>query len=270
MEKEKAVFQILDTAKSGRYNFLAEKIAAENITDIVICGGDGSINQVACALLNIKINIGIIPMGSGNGLAFAAGIPKNPVKALDIIFKNKAIAIDAFFINKKFSCMLCGIGFDAQVAHDFAAQPGRGLSTYARQTVKNFFKATPYPFVIKANGNIIRTDAFFISIANSNQFGNNITIAPKASLSDGLLDVVIVKKTSKINFVYSIIKQIRSGKISSAEEGTETIQYFHTKKIAIENTGNAPLHIDGEPAETASLFTIEIIEKALCLLQKSK
>ncbi len=270
MQKEKATFQILNTSKNGLYNFLPGKIIAEKISDIIICGGDGTVNQVVFSVLNVKVNIGIIPMGSGNGLAFAAGIPKNPSRALDIIFENKAAAVDAFFINRKFSCMLCGIGFDAQVAHDFAAQPARGLSTYIRQTVKNFFKATAYPFTVHANKSVIETSAFFISIANSNQFGNNVTIAPKASLSDGLLDIVIAGNTSKLNFLYSVLKQVRSGKVSPSSASNGPVLYFHTKKILIQNPGLAPLHIDGEPAETAASFNIEIMEKAFCLLQKTK
>lgn len=269
MEKEGADFQILDTERSGRYDFLREKIKQENISDIIICGGDGSVNQVGSALRNVDVNVGIIPMGSGNGLAFAAGIPKNPVKALDVIFKGTASFIDAFLINEQFSCMLCGLGFDAQVAHDFAAQSKRGLPTYIRQTLKNFFIAKPYPFEIKANDAVINTEAFFISIANSNQFGNNFTIAPKASLSDGLLDIVIVNNTGKLNLIYTILKQVRSGKLTSAEQHKNTVHYFQTKKISIANPGKAPLHIDGEPWETADHFEITIIEKAFKLLQKN-
>ena len=267
MEKEGAAFQILDTEMSGRYDFLPEKVKKENITDIIICGGDGSVNQVASALGGVDVNVGIIPMGSGNGLAFAAGIPKNPVKALDVIFKGTATYIDSFLINGHFSCMLCGLGFDAQVAHDFAAQSKRGLPTYIRQTVKNFFKATPYLFEIKANGSVIKAYAFFISIANSNQFGNNFTIAPKASLSDGLLDIVIVNKTGRLNLIYTILKQVRAGKVTSAEESKSTVHYFQTKKMSISNPENAPLHIDGEPSKTADHFEIEIVEKAFRLLQ---
>lgn len=269
MEKEGAAFQILDTEKSGRYDFLPEKVKSEGITDIIICGGDGSVNQVGSALSGVDVNVGIIPMGSGNGLAFAAGIPKNPVKALDIIFKGKGTYIDAFMINDQFSCMLCGLGFDAQVAHDFAAQSKRGLPTYIRQTIKNFFKAAPYPFEIKANGSIINAEAFFISIANSNQFGNNFTIAPKASLSDGLLDIVVVNKTGRLNLIYTILKQVRAGKVVSAEENKNTVHYFQTKKMSISNPENAPLHIDGEPSKTADHFEIEIVEKAFRLLQLS-
>jgi diacylglycerol kinase (ATP) len=268
--KENIPYQVLHTNASGDYFFLLEKISKEKITDIIICGGDGSINQVAAALINVDVNIGIIPMGSGNGLALTAGIARKAGKALDIIFKGNSSYIDGFYINSSFSCMLCGLGFDAQVAHDFANHPSRGLLTYIKLSIKNFLSARTYPFVIEANNTVIQTNAFFISIANSNQFGNNFTIAPKASLSDGLLDIVIVNKMSKIKLVYTLLKQISLGEVqqTSGKKFKETgIQYFQTNALIIKNPSAAPLHIDGDPAITADLFKINIIEKAFRLLQ---
>lgn len=262
-------FEILHTNAAGDYTYLKEKIAAENITDIIICGGDGTVNQVANSLLGVKISIGIIPMGSGNGLAFAAKIPKRIHKALECIFAGNAVYIDSFYINKKFSCMLCGLGFDAQVAHDFAKQKKRGLSTYIRQSVKNFFSAGHYPFEIIQDGKPLHSEAFFISIANSNQFGNNFTIAPQASLHDGLLDIVVVNKMSKLRMILSILKQVRNGKVRMYEDKKyhkNDVHYFQAKKLVIKNPQLAPLHIDGDPAETSDAFEIEIIENAFKLI----
>ena len=268
--KQNIPYQILHTNASGDYSYLKEKISKEKITDIIICGGDGTVNQVAGSLLGVGINIGIIPMGSGNGLALTAGIPRKSTKALDIIFKGKASYIDGFYINSSFSCMLCGLGFDALVAHEFAQHPSRGLLTYVKLSLKNFFTAPFYPFIIEANNTTINADAFFISIANSNQFGNNFTIAPKASLSDGLLDIVIVNKMSKLRLIYTILKQIRAGKVEQTtgkKFHQKDIQYFQTKSLEIKNPSSAPLHIDGDPAITDIVFKIKIIENAFRLLQ---
>jgi len=262
-------FEILHTNAAGDYRYLVEKIAAEKITDIIVCGGDGTINQIANALQGESVNIGIIPMGSGNGLAFAAKIPKRIDRALEIIFNRRAEYVDGFYINKNFSCMLCGLGFDAQVAHDFARQQKRGLATYVKQSTKNFFSAKPYPFEIEMDGIVINTEAFFISIANSNQFGNNFTIAPQASLHDGLLDIVVVNKMSKLRMIWSVLKQIRNGQVHMYEDKKyhrNDIHYFQAKKLSIKNPQQAPLHIDGDPATTATLFEIEIIERAFKLL----
>ena len=263
----KLSYQILLTDENGKYSFLKEKIERENITDVIICGGDGSVNQITAYLQKLPVNVGIIPLGSGNGLAFTAGIPKDPKKALYIILNGKASFVDAFMINDHYSCHLCGLGFDAQVSHDFARQAKRGPSTYIKQTIKNFFKAKPYSFKVTANGNTFSTKAFFLSIANSNQFGNRILIAPKASLSDGLLDIIIVNKAGKLVLIFKLIRQILSGKIASVRNTDKAIHYFHTKKISILNIDNAPFHIDGEPMETAPHFEVEIIERAFLLLQ---
>ncbi len=262
-------FEIVPTNVEGDYNFLQEKIKKEQITDVIVCGGDGTVNQIAKVLQKTAVNIGIIPMGSGNGLAFAAHIPKEYSKALDLIFKGKSMEIDALYINDAFSCMLCGLGFDAQVAHDFAQQKKRGLATYVKQTAKNFLKAQPYPFEISLSGNSFHTEAFFISIANSNQFGNHFTIAPLASLNDGLLDIVVVNKMHKARMIWSVLKQIKYGQLKSFEHTKyqrEGIHYFQTKALTIHNPTLAPLHIDGDPANTASKFEIRIIEKAFRLI----
>lgn len=259
---------VLPTVASGDYQFVAQKISEEGFTDVVICGGDGSVNQVVNSLHETGVNFGVIPMGSGNGLANTAGIPKATDKAISLLFTGKARYIDAFQVNDQFACMLCGLGFDAQVAHDFARQPGRGLLTYTQQTLKNFFTAAPYRFELLVNDQVIQTEAFFISIANSNQFGNQFTIAPKASLNDGLLDIVVVPKMNKAILPFALIAQISTGKLSSAQETAgKTIQYFQTSKIQVRNKDLAPLHIDGEPREAAEVLNIKILPRFFQLIQ---
>ncbi len=267
--KEKGIpFRIFPSVASGDYSFLESIIREEQITDVVIAGGDGTVSQVVNSLMKEDVNFGIIPCGSGNGLALAAKIPKNVAKALDIIFKGKASAIDGFYVNKHFACMLCGIGFDAKVAHEFAEQPSRGLKTYASLVSRNFFSMLPYEFTVESNGMEFSTEAFFISIANSNQFGNNFTIAPKAVLSDGLLDIVIVKKSAKPLLLYNLVRQIFAGKLKKVESSlNQPIIYFQTKEIRIRNNNNAPLHIDGDPAETPEELKIEIRKKCFRLIQ---
>ena len=261
-------YSIFPSVADGDYSFLRSIIKEEKITDIVIAGGDGTVSQVAGSLMNEKLNFGIIPRGSGNGLAFAAKIPKQPEKALDIIFKGYASEIDGFYVNKTFACMLCGIGFDGKVAHEFSKQQTRGLTTYAKLVSKNFFSADPYQFAIESNGIKFTTEAFFISIANSNQFGNNFTIAPKALLSDGLLDIVIAKKTVKPFFLFNVLKQVWSGKLQNIKSSIDQpIIYFQTEKIKIENIDQAPMHIDGDPAETPGRLEIEVKKKCFRLIQ---
>lgn len=263
-------YEILFTSKDGDYDFLHDKIERESITDIVICGGDGSISPVVAATLNRPVRIGLIPLGSGNGLAGTAGIPNSVNKAIDLIFDGEAHTTDAFLINNKFSVHVCGLGFDAKVAYDFSKKKKRGLQTYTKIALMNLRAAGTNPFVIETKELQFKVEAFLICIANSNQFGNNFKIAPKASICDGLLDVVILKKTSKPQIILSFLRQITSGKIQALSKNhidKSNIIYFQTDRLKIENPELAPLHIDGDPSETSRHFSIEILPSAYKLIQ---
>ena len=269
--KEESIdFEMLPTNSIGNYDFLKDKIEQDRITDVVMVGGDGTVNSIVSSLHGVKVNFGIVPMGSGNGLAYCAGIPKNPVKALDLIFNGNATYVDGFKINDEFSCMLSGLGFDAQVAHDFANSASRGLFTYTQQSLFNFFKAHPYQFEILLNDFSFFTDAFLICIANSNQFGNNFKIAPRASLNDGLLDIVVVQKMNKAKLPFAILRQIRGNNELQKlvdEITNNNILYFQTPTLTIRNLKHAPFHVDGEPRKTENEFKIEIIKNCFRLIQ---
>jgi len=261
-------FAVYPSVESGDYSFLFPIVKEQNFTDVIIAGGDGTINQVVNSLGILNVQFGIIPCGSGNGLAFSAGIPKNPEKTLPIIFKGRSQWCDAFLINETFACMLCGLGLDAKVAHDFANDPKRGLTTYIKKTVSNFFTAKTYPFVLTTNGKQLKTDALFISIANSNQFGNNFTIAPKASLHDGLLDIVVMAKQNKLMALLQAFKQVggynKLQKLEVINEKTSVL-YFQTRELKIENPQLAPMHIDGDPVETKSKLNVRILKDSFRL-----
>lgn len=262
-------FLVFPSVASADYSFLQPVIREQKVTDVVIAGGDGTVSQVVGSLMHLPVNFGIIPCGSGNGLAYTAGIPKQPSKALEIVFRGEAEATDGFVINDQFACMLAGLGFDAKVAHDFAQQPQRGLATYVKEVVRNFFSAGNYSFGLEVGSRKFKTDAFFMSIANSNQFGNNFTIAPKASLSDGLLDIVIVTHRNKLSLLLETFKQVSGRNRLQPETAIDTqkaVIYFQTNRIKIKNYSLAPLHIDGDPAETPDELRIEVKKKCFRLI----
>jgi YegS/Rv2252/BmrU family lipid kinase len=265
-------YEIIYTNAAGNYLFLKEKIAKEKITEVVLVGGDGTVNHALAALYNEPITFGIIPVGSGNGLARAANIPMKPKEAIELIFKGgKVFKTDAFLINNHFSCMLSGVGFDAKVAHDFSKKTARGLLTYTTQSLINFFKAHPYQFEVTIDNFTFFTEAFFISVANSNQFGNNVTIAPKASLNDGLLDVVIVQKMNKAALPFAVLKQIRGNNRLQQivdEVRHKHVLYFQTPALTIKNLKHAPFHVDGEPTDTADIFNIKVVKDCFNLIQR--
>ncbi len=255
-------FSIDYTNATGNYTLLKEQVVAKRITDIVIVGGDGSVNQVVQAFAEMRLRFGILPVGSGNGLARAAGIPTKIKRALQVIVEGNTMPVDAFTINDTFSCMLSGLGFDAQVAHNFARKAKRGLFNYTKESLLHFFKAQPYGFEIKLPEFSFFTDAFLISIANSNQFGNNVTIAPQAKLNDGLLDVIVVQKMHKVKLPYAILKQLSgNNKMQQLVEDMKhkNIVYFQTPSLEISNLKLAPLHIDGEAVASAQHLVIKVL-----------
>ncbi len=267
--KESVFFEILFTSKDGDYSFLPGKIQSENITDVVICGGDGSVAPIITYLLDATVNIGIIPLGSGNGLARTAGIPYDVEKAIKVLFTGVPKNVDAFMVNDRLGCQIAGWGFDAFIAQEFARERKRGLSTYTKLAVKHFFKAKPYHFEIGSGGNTFSTDAFIVCVSNANQFGNNVKIAPKASLSDGLLDIVILKKTTKLKILTAFVNHLlfaRKREPTLPKPPKGKVQYFNTQKVIIKNSGLAPMHIDGDPVGATSEYVVEVLPNAYKLI----
>ncbi len=263
-------FEIMDTRRDGNYADLSSRIREEGISDVIVCGGDGSVSTVVAHLLGNNVAIGIIPMGSGNGLALAAGIPYNIPGALDIVFQGYADAVDGLLINGVFSCMMCGLGSDAKIAHSFALQKKRGLYTYLRLSLLHYFRLSAYSFTIRIGERSIPADAFFVVIANSNQFGNHVTIAPKASLKDGLIDFVIVRKMNRAALPFALLKQIagiNAPQLLDDHTADRNILYLQAPAATIYNEQLAPLHIDGEPRPSAPVVDIRVLPKAFRLLQ---
>ncbi|MFM7671453.1 MAG: diacylglycerol/lipid kinase family protein [Bacteroidota bacterium] len=263
-------FDIMDSPKDGNYSGIRTRIQQDGITDVAIAGGDGTLSAVIGALRDLPLQFGIIPVGSGNGLARAARIPMNPTKAMSLIIIGRAALIDAFTVNGRFACMLSGLGFDAAVAAGFAEMGQRGLINYIRQVVRHFRKAPVYSFQLNWDSHTLDTKGYFISVANSNQFGNGFTIAPKASLNDGLLDVVLVREQPKRRLIPRVIKQVIGWNRLQEDfslSPSKKIVYLQTKQISIQNTDQALLHIDGDPAPTSELIQMEIIREAFSLIR---
>lgn len=263
-------FDIVSSPKNADFSMIRRRIQEEGFTDVGIAGGDGTLSATLGALRDLPVTFGIIPVGSGNGLARAARIPMNPTKAVSMIVIGRGAPVDAFRVNGRFACMLSGLGFDAAVAAGFAEVGQRGLLSYVRQVIRHFRRAPTYPFELEWANQSVKTEAFFISIANSNQFGNGFTIAPKASLNDGLLDVVVVKKQSKYSLIGRVIKQVVGLyrlQDDSSMQPAKKILYLQTERLTIHNPNQAPLHIDGDPAPTNSIIKLEIIPEAFSLIR---
>jgi YegS/Rv2252/BmrU family lipid kinase len=240
---------------------IAKNAAGNNFEVVVAVGGDGSANDIANGLLNSNTAMGIIPLGSGNGLAHHLKIPFRISMAIKVLNKYKPSKIDTATMNGKLFISIAGIGFDAMVADKFALQKRRGFRTYLYLVIKEFFKYKPSEYIIEANGNVFKTKALLISFANSDQFGNNISIAPKASISDGYLDLCIIKELSTLKAVRIahkfFLKNIDSSRF------VETIKI---KEARISCDDFIHSHIDGDADEKVTDVHLRIQPKSLFIL----
>ena len=269
-------YECRDAVIGGAYGDLVSYVPAAGFTDIVIAGGDGTINQVVSAFRHLDLPFGVIPCGSGNGLARAAKLSTDPYKAIATLLNGTPRPIDGYTVNGAFACELTGLGFDGAVAHAYASSGTRGLNTYIRHAIKQFASAPSYKFCVRVEGQEIALDAYMITVANADQFGNKVTIAPHASLSDGLLDVIIVKKQNKIPLLWRAYRQL-SGRnrplrgeeivssLASAEQQKE-IYYWQVSSIEIENLDGAMIHVDGEPTPSVSRVSIEVVANGFRLI----
>jgi diacylglycerol kinase (ATP) len=246
------------TQARGHGTELARMAVQENtFAKVVAVGGDGTVNEVAQGLLHSSIPMGIIPKGSGNGLARHLQIPMTVAGSVKTLFTGQEIAMDTFHLNGKLSLNVSGIGFDGHVANLFASDKKRGLQGYAKLTVKEFFKFHEFEAEITMNGETMRRKAFIIAIANSSQYGNNARIAPAASVCDQLLHVSILEKVPlyRLDFVYRFLR----GKVHESRY----CQTLETNKLTIRANNAVPFHIDGEPCGEADTFHIELLPASL-------
>jgi len=234
---------------------------AENFDAIVVVGGDGSVNEVGQALINSNTVFGIIPTGSGNGLARHLKIPLKIKDAILNINKFNVVTLDSASINSTFFINVAGIGFDALIAHKFAEFGKRGFSSYIKITSKEFKRFKPQKISLTIDGNKTQEEVFLLSIANGSQFGNNAYIAPTASMNDGELNITTLKKFPLISapkLAYKLFtKKIDKLKIAKA---------YKAKNIVIEQKGEILAHIDGEPVLFTDKIEINIIPNSLKII----
>jgi len=237
----------------------AKKAIQQGASKIIAVGGDGTINEVASVLVGHSIPLGIIPVGSGNGLARHLNIPLDYKKAFKKALVGASIKIDVGYINNKPFFCTAGIGFDAAVAHRFANSSGRGLINYMKATIKTLFNYKPIEVSINKAP---LEKVFSLSIANANQFGNNAYISPFSNIQDGQLELV---KIGILNKIQAGILAIRLFKKSIHHSKNVTLQ--SCKEASIHYLKNAPIHIDGENLLTDNeLLNITISTLALTVI----
>lgn len=232
--------------------------AAGKFDIVVAVGGDGTVNEVGRSLLNSTTAMGIIPTGSGNGLARFLQMPFKVNKAVEVINKGYLKNIDVIKLNDYYSLNVAGIGFDAYISHLFAEKKKRGPLAYMQLISKEFPRYKSKHYILKIDGIQKELDAFLISFANSTQYGNNFHIAPQARIDDGLIDVCLIKDFPKYSAPALLISLI-----DQSIDKSKYDKIVKAKNVTIEHDEPLLAHVDGEPVNLGRNADIEIMPLAL-------
>lgn len=242
LDKSKFNSNFVFTEYVGHATAIAEEAVRKNFDIIVAAGGDGTINEVATKVLQHNKILGILPMGSGNGLARFLNIPKNLKQAILIINTFKVDKIDTATFNEKCFFNLAGMGFDAHLSSVFSKDKKRGLAGYLKLGLKEILNYKSQQYLIHIDGIEYKRKAFAISIANSSQYGNNVFISPSASVKDGLLDICIIKPFPILKLPLLSYVMLRG-----TAETSDMIEIIKGKTIKIIREKEGTVHVDGEP-----------------------
>jgi YegS/Rv2252/BmrU family lipid kinase len=243
LDKTRFEHEIAFTQYAGHATTLSREAAEKNYFMAVAAGGDGSVNETAKGLAGTETILGIIPAGSGNGLARHFSIPLSVNKALQTINTGKSIVIDTATINDHFFDGIAGIGFDAHIAHLFSSFGKRGLASYVKLVAREYSRYREQEYKITINGKSFLEKAFLISFANGSQFGNDAVIAPKADTGDGLLEVCILQKPG-----WAGLPGLLWCLFSNKAHCSGYLKTIRASEIKIESLTEQKIHIDGEPA----------------------
>ncbi len=241
------------TEYAGHASVLAAEAIEKGFDVVVAVGGDGTVNEVARALVHTPVALGILPCGSGNGLARHLHIPLEPRKAIEIINRNVVQSLDYGTINSRPFFCTCGVGFDAFVSQKFAESGRRGLLTYVENTLKEGLLYKPQTYTIESDSSREECKAFLIACANASQYGNDAYIAPNASMKDGLFDVVVMEPFNAID-APQVALQLFKGTLPENSH----VKTFQANRLVIHRDSEGAAHCDGDPFLTGATIEIEM------------
>ena len=258
-------YSIVKTEYAGHATQIAANAVTEKVDVVVAIGGDGTINEIARSLVHTDTALGIIPCGSGNGLARHLRIPMEPKAAIDILNRGCELCIDYGKINNiPFFCT-CGVGFDAFISLKFADSGKRGLLTYLENTLHESLTYQPETYEIENEEGTMKYKAWLIACGNASQYGNDAYIAPQASLTDGLMDVTIMEPFTVLD-VPSLSFQLFNKTIDQ----NSRVKTMRAKKIKIHRVNDGVMHFDGDPLMAGRELEVEIIPAGLRVIASEK
>lgn len=258
--------EIVFTEYAGHAVKLSQQAVADGFDAVAAVGGDGTINEVARALIGTDVAMAIVPLGSGNGLARCLHLPLSQNMAIGQINRFKTLRIDTAMVNDCPFLSIAGVGLDAQTAYDFSQDPNRGFVTYAKYALDNYLHRELVKYKMHFDDQMtIECSPLLVTFANSNQFGYNAVIAPKSSLTDGLLDACILNRPP-VALSLHVANQLMLGQIDHSRYFMET----KFQKVVVERPSDAVVNIDGEPIMLPARLEIEVVPQSLTMVCGSK
>ncbi|MBQ9668440.1 MAG: YegS/Rv2252/BmrU family lipid kinase [Prevotella sp.] len=253
LDAAKYDWRIVKTAYAGHASVIAAQCVSEHVDICVAVGGDGTVNEVARALVMSPTALGIVPCGSGNGLARHLCLPMDMKGALEMINLGRIEQFDYGIINDQPFFCTCGVGFDAFVSLKFAEAGKRGLVTYVENVLKEGLKYKPETYVIEDETGTHHYKAFLITCANAAQYGNNAYIAPGASMQDGLMDVIVMEPFNVME-----APKLAMDLFAKTLNSNSSIKTFQARRVHIRRETPGPVHFDGDPIEMGLDINVEM------------
>ncbi len=264
LNHDKFSYKIYYSRYKGHAGEIAREAVNENIDVVCAVGGDGSVHEIGINLIHSKTTLAIIPWGSGNGISNHMGIPLRTIRALACLNRFDSIHIDTVSVNDSHFLGIGGYGIDAFIAKKFDQTKKRGLKTYIKHTVKEFYKFKPIDVSIEIGQEHKRVKAFLLSVANTSEFGNRFALSPKSSVQDGVLEMIIVKPFPKWTSPFLVARFLR--KKGDKSKFVETISF----KKAILNLSDDLAHYDGEHIKENKTIKIEVVPRSLKIVVNNK
>lgn len=264
---DKGLFEpeIVFTEYRGHGTILAKSFVDKEFPIVVAVGGDGTVNEIAQSLVHTNCTLGIIPMGSGNGLARHLGIPMNTRKAIEQLNHSEPIFIDYGIVNGKPFFCTCGTGFDAYVSTEFAKGHKRGIMRYVEKIITGYFSYKSQNYYLKGDGIDLKAKAFVLTFANASQWGNNAYIAPQASVQDGKIDISIMS-----NFPIIAIPTLALQLFAKTIDKDLFMTTLRAESISLKREEPGPFHYDGEPYEEGKEIQVKTIADGLKVMVKKR
>ncbi len=261
LDKRVWMADIVYTEYKGHAEELARHYADLGFSAVVAVGGDGTVNEVASGIRDTQTALGVVPIGSGNGFARHLGTPLRVANAIETINNATPMQCDYGMANDRPFFVTCGSGFDATISEQFQRAGSRGFRTYLEEIVKLLFTYKPEHYRVVVDGVDLDGTAFLLTVANCNQWGNAAVIAPKASIQDGLLDVVICSPFPLIQAPSLAIKLFTK----TIDQGMN-VTSLQTREVTLIRDYAAPFHLDGDPVQMGEEIHLRIVEDGLWVL----